>query len=132
MATANRTTSTFPRNATDTTNFRASYVTPLRNAFVSGGQIRAADLNLLRIAIAVFNGHDHGVIDYAAIREFGNNGPGTVIAANPRVSTIVVGQSTPPQVSAGAQVSATHFNAHATSVNTYRDHLHIIFDNPSA
>lgn len=132
MATADRTTTTFPTDEAGTTTFRATYVNPLRTAFVSGGRIRAEDINLLRIAIAVFNGHTHSVIDYAAIAEFGNNGPRTVIAANPRVSTIVVGQTTPTEVAAGTLVRAIDVNTHIASVNTYVNHVHIIDDNPSA
>jgi hypothetical protein len=131
MATENRATSTYPIDATEVTSFRATYVNPLRNAFVSGGRIRAADVNLLRTAISVFNGHTHGVIDYASIGNFGNNGPRTVIAANPRVSTIVVGQTTPAEVAAATLIKATDVNAHVASVNNYINHVHVIFDNPT-
>jgi hypothetical protein len=132
MANADRTTTTYPTDNDGTNAFRAAYVNPLRAAFVSGGRIRAADVNLLRTAIAVFNGHTHSAPDYAAIAEFGNNGPRTVLAANPRVSTIVVGQTTPPEVTAGTTVKATDVNAHVASVNNYNNHVHVIFDNPTA
>jgi hypothetical protein len=104
----------------------------LRAAFVSGGRIRAADINLLRTAIVAFNGHTHSVLDYAAIAEFGNNGPRTVLAANPRVSAVMTGGSTPTEVSAGTLVRATDVNTLVNAINVVRSHTHVIFDNPTA
>jgi hypothetical protein len=132
MANAARTTTTFPTDATETSNARAAYITPLRAAFVRGQQIRAADINLLRTAITLFNAHTHSALDYSAIAEFGNNGPRTVLAANPRVSAAMTGGSTPSEVARDARIFASTINTYVNAVNATRDHTHVIFDNPTA
>ena len=131
MATASRTTTTYPTAAAGTTNFRATYTTPLRAAFVSGSKIRAADINLLRTAITTFNGHTHSVIDYRSIGNFGNNGPRTVVAANPRISDAMTGGTTPTAVSQGATITASVINTYVAACNATRDHVHNIFDQVS-
>lgn len=132
MANANRTTTTFPTSDQETTNARAAFTNPLRAAFVSGGRIRAADINLLRNACTAFNAHTHSAQDYAAIAEFGNNGPRTVLAANPRVSAAMTGGSTPTEVAANTLIRATDVNTLVTAANAIRNHSHVIFDNPTA
>lgn len=132
MANAARTTTTFPASDAETTAARATFTNPLRAAFVSGGRIRASDINLLRNAVTAFNGHTHSAEDYAAIAEFGNNGPRTVLAANPRVSAAMTGGQTPTEVAANTLIRATDVNTIVNAVNATRDHTHVIFDNPTA
>ena len=143
MATASRTTTTYPTNATGISNFRATYTTPLRAAFVQGNIIRAADINLLRTAITTFNNHTHSVIDYRSIGTFGNNGPRTVVAANPRVSDAMSGSLTPTEVApsggglgfggggAPTTILATTINTYVAACNATRNHVHNIFDTVS-
>jgi hypothetical protein len=117
MANAARTTTTFPVNDAETTAARATFTNPLRAAFVSGGRIRASDINLLRDAVTAFNGHTHSALDYAAIAEFGNNGPRTVLAANPRVSAAMTGGQTPTDY-----VDKTRKHRHKNSTCRWRRH----------
>jgi hypothetical protein len=128
MATVDRTTTTYPVDATDAGTFRSSYVTPLRAAFVSGGLIRSTDINLLRTAISTFNDHTHSVLDYRSIGEFGNNGPRTVLAADPRVTSAFSGAVVPAAVSAGASITASSVNAFVNACNATRNHTHPIED----
>lgn len=134
MATVDRTTTTYPVTAQETTNARAAFTTPLRAAFVFGGQIRASDINLLKDAIAAYNAHTHSVLDYRSIAEFGNNGPRTVLAAggNPRVSEAMTGGVAPTTVTANTLIRATEINTLISGVNAVIDHVHVIFDNPTA
>lgn len=132
MATTERTTTTYPTNATGTTNYRSTYTDPLRAAFSSGQLITASSMQLLKTAIDVFNGHTHSVIDYSAIATFGNNGPRTVIAANPRVSAAMSSAVTATTVSANDLISATTFNSYRNAVNATRNHTHRIDDNDYA
>jgi hypothetical protein len=132
MATASRTTTTYPTNATGTSNFRSSYTTPLRAAFTAGQTITAASMQLLKSAIDTFNGHTHSVIDYAAIAEFGNNGPRTVIAANPRVSAAMSSSVTGTTVASGNTITASIFNSYRNAANATRNHTHKIDDNDYA
>jgi hypothetical protein len=132
MASADRRTTTFPTSDQLTTDARVNFTNPLRAAFVSGGRIRAADINLLRTAIVAFNGHTHSVLDYGAIAEFGNNGPRTVLSGNPRVSAAMTGGSTPTEVSAGTLVRATDVNTLVTAINVVRNHTHVIADTTTA
>ena len=131
MATANRTTTTYPTNATGTSNFRATYTTPLRAAFVAGNKIRATDINLLRTAITTFNSHTHSVVDYKSIGNFGNNGPRTVVAANPRVSDAMSGASTPTEVAQDGKITAAVVNTYVAACNAARNHVHNITDTTS-
>ena len=131
MATASRTTTTYPTNAAGTTSFRSTYTTPLRAAFVAGNTIKAADINLLRTAITTFNSHTHSVIDYKSIGTFGNNGPRTVIAANPRISDAMSGGSTPTAVAANTKITAATVNTYVAACNATRNHVHNIFDTVS-
>jgi hypothetical protein len=128
MAQASRTTTTYPIDATEAGNFRSAYVTPLRAAFVSGGLIRSTDINLLRTAISTFNDHTHSVLDYRSIGEFGNNGPRTVLAANPRVTSAMAGGTIPAAVSAGGSITASSVNAYVNACNATRSHTHPIED----
>lgn len=128
MAQAARTTSTYPVDATEAGNFRSAYVTPLRAAFVSGGVIRSSDINLLKTAIETFNGHTHGAQDYRSIAEYGNNGPRTVLVADPRVSSAFSGALVPAAVTAGTQITASSVNAFVNACNATRDHTHPIED----
>lgn len=124
-----RTTTTYPTDATEATNYRNAYVTPLRAAFVSGNVIRSTDINLLRSAISTFNGHTHSALDYQQRGEYGNNGPRDVLAANPRVSSGVGGASLPTEVSAGSAIAASTINTYVNACNTVRSHTHPIIDN---
>jgi hypothetical protein len=128
MATAARTTTTYPTDGTEVGNFRAAYVNPLRAAFVSGGAIRASDINLLRGAIEAFSGHTHGAPDYRSIGEFGNNGPRTVLVANPRVSSAFSGAVVPASVTAGTSITASSVNDYVNACNATRNHTHPIED----
>ena len=131
MATTSTGTSFYPTNATDTSAFRSTYTTPLRAAFVAGNTIKAADINLLRTAITTFNAHTHSAIDYKSIGNFGNNGPRTVIAANPRISDAMSGGLTPTAVTATSKITATTVNTYVAACNATRNHVHNIFDQTS-
>jgi hypothetical protein len=132
MATVDRTTTTYPTDAASTTAVRAAFTTPLREAFVRGNQIRAADLNLLRSAVVGFNAHTHSVLDYSAIAEFGNNGPRTVLSGNPRVSAAMTGGSTPTEVTQNTLIRHTDVNTLVAGVNAAIGHVHVISDTTTA
>lgn len=128
MATVNRTTTTYPTNSTNITAFRNEYTTPLRSAFTQGGKIRATDINLLKDAIDEFNDHTHSVRDYQSIGNYGNNGPRTKIAANPRVSDAMSDAETPTGVTQNAKIFANTINTYVDACNATRDHVHNIYD----
>jgi hypothetical protein len=128
MAAADRTTTTFPLDETNTNTFRGAYVNPLRAAFVAGSVITKAQFDLLKEAIDTFIIHDHSVQDYGGIGEFGNNGPRTYFGANPRVSQAFTGRVSPGAVSANTPITASTLNAYVDACNACRDHVHIIED----
>ena len=97
-------------------------------AFVAGNKITRAQFDLLKEAIDTFNLHDHSTTDYSAIAEFGNNGPRTVLAANPRVSAGYTGRVSPGAVSASTVITASTLNAYIDACNACRDHTHQIDD----
>lgn len=129
MAVGARTTTTYPTDAPGADSYRNSYVVPLRAAFIASTPIRASDITTLRNAVSTFNSHSHDSTDYQWIAEYGNNGPRTVVAADPRTSNAMSGGLTATLPTSGAVISATMMNEYVNACNAVRDHTHSIIDN---
>lgn len=124
------TTTTYPISNAAVTSYRTTYIDPLRTAIQQDKIIYKSHINLLRTAIEVFRNHNHTWEDYAAIKTRENNGPGSVLsnAARPTTAVSLSNYSTPTEIADNTVISHTTINTYVTSVNSFKDHLHLTDD----
>lgn len=105
---------------------RTTYTTPLLTNIAAGNDITAADINLLATFAGTILNHTHTLTEYTEIHEYGNT----------KATVTVAGVTTPPledvfswnYVSAGQDISVSHYTNLQTTANGLRSHSHQFTD----
>lgn len=110
----------------------AAEIASLRTTVVSGGTIRATDINRIATLINNMNGHYHITnIDIWQDATYGNTGDRTQYYQSNSTSYPDSVNNVGTSTAADSSITATRHNELATAINNIRSHYHTIDDRTS-
>jgi hypothetical protein len=107
---------------------QAGEIASLRAAIASGSTIYANDLNRISTLINNLNGHYHNYTDYYQIATYGNTGDRTTYSESKNTGGPDSILASPTDTAANTSITAARHNQLKDSINTLKEHYHLIDD----